>query len=152
MNDISEITPQLYVSSYLDQSSIDKLLTENFKLIISMIGATFPIEKLDAVNCQVLALKTRDNFLFPIPSSALNKGVEAALPVIEQGEKVLVYCQQGKRRSVTMAAAILIARGYSSAEAMQMIKSKRMIADPYRGYVKKRILKFEKFFLENKES
>src|SRR6185503_12153097 len=107
MSDISSITDQLFISSHLTDASIHHLRPYNFALIISMIGPTLPHDALSESGCKLLFLKSQDHFLFPIPNRALIQGVLAAVPVIAQNKKVLVYCHQGRRRSVTMAAAIL---------------------------------------------
>jgi protein-tyrosine phosphatase len=148
--DISPITPYLYVSSYIDDRHLQHLREEDFRLIISMIGHTFPHADFQQSHCQLLFLKTYDTFISPIPEKSLRKGLNAALPVIEAGHKVLVYCRQGRRRSVTMAAAILIALGYTADEAMQVIKEGRAVADPTRFYVKWRIRQFEKNWIRKK--
>ena len=41
-----------------------------------------------------------------------------------------------------MGAAILIAQGHEAESAMQLIKSKRAIADPHAFYIRSQILKF----------
>jgi protein-tyrosine phosphatase len=74
----------------------------------------------------------------------LKKGVHAALPVIEGGSAVLVHCKAGVHRSVAMASCVLIGKGYTADEAMQLIKEKRAVADPDVGYIQKRIRKFER--------
>ncbi|MCA9395681.1 MAG: dual specificity protein phosphatase family protein [Candidatus Omnitrophica bacterium] len=146
MDDISKITDSIYISSFLDDSRIKNLDLEGFGLIISMIGPTLSGKNLEKSGCKILSVKTHDNFLLPIPMKAIGRGVEAAAEALKSGHKILIYCREGKRRSVTMAACILIANGTGSADAMQLIKKMRLAADPYRWYVKKRIRKFEKFW------
>jgi protein-tyrosine phosphatase len=70
--------------------------------------------------------------------------VRVALGVIEQGQAVLVHCQRGRHRSVALAAAILIAHGHPSAEAMRLLRQQRAVADPGIWYIKSQIVKFEK--------
>jgi protein-tyrosine phosphatase len=91
----------------------------------------------------MLTLRTFDSIFLPIPIDKLVKGVEAALPVIEGGESVLVYCREGRHRSVAMAAAVLIGQGSSTDEAMRLISEKRSKADPYAWHIQRRIRKFE---------
>jgi protein-tyrosine phosphatase len=74
----------------------------------------------------------------------LRRGADAALPVLDAGGRVLVYCRQGRHRSVAMAACILIARGMTADEAMDTIVAHRAIADPHAGYIEKRIRAFER--------
>ncbi|KAF9462746.1 phosphotyrosine protein [Collybia nuda] len=50
--------------------------------------------------------------------------------------RVLVHCVEGVSRSVSVVAAFLIAQyGWTPAEAVQYIKSKRRVADPNFGFV-----------------
>ena len=70
-----------------------------------------------------------------MPMEKLKKGVEAALPVIEEGHSVLVYCREGRHRSVAMACCILIAK---------LVKEKREKADPDAWHIQRRIRKFER--------
>ena len=78
-----------------------------------------------------------------MPIKTLEKGVRAAIPVIQNGDSVLVHCKAGIHRSVAQAACVLIGMGYTADDAMQLIKEKRAVADPDAGYIKKRIYKFE---------
>jgi protein-tyrosine phosphatase len=90
-----------------------------------------------------LWLPTFDNPFFPMPIRTLNKGVRAALPVIQDGGAVLVHCKAGVHRSVAQATCVLIGMGYTADDAMQLIKEKRAVADPDVVYIQKRIRKFE---------
>jgi hypothetical protein len=72
------------------------------------------------------------------------EGVRAALPVIQGGGRVLTHCHKGRHRGVAMAAAILIAMGHTSEEAMRLLRERRQIADPQIWYIRWQIKKFEK--------
>ena len=91
----------------------------------------------------MLWLRTFDFPLIPIPVKTLNRGMGAAMPVIQNGGRVLVYCEGGRRRSVAMASCILIGQGYSADEAMQLISSRREVADPYIWHIQRQIRRFE---------
>jgi protein-tyrosine phosphatase len=78
-----------------------------------------------------------------MPISTLQRGVEAALPVIRDGWGVLVHCVAGVHRSVAMACCVLIGMDYSADEAMRLVKTRRAVADPYIWYFQRRIRKFE---------
>jgi len=112
------------------------------RLVISMILQTRPPRELDEPPMSVLWLRTVDFLLIPIPVRTLNRGVESALPVINHGHRVLVFCEGGVHRSVAMASCILIGMGYSADEAMQLISQKRSIADPYAWHIQRQIRKF----------
>ena len=68
--------------------------------------------------------------------------------MIENGDSVLVHCKEGIHRSVAQAACVLIGMGYTADEAMQLIKEKRAVADPYARHIQSRIQKFEEYWQE----
>ena len=47
-------------------------------------------------------------------------------------------------RSVAQATCVLIEMEYNADDAMKLIQEKRAVADPYVGYIQKRIRLFEK--------
>jgi hypothetical protein len=94
----------------------------------------------------VLWLRTFDFPLIPIPLKTLKRGVEAALPVIHDGGRVLVFCEGGRHRSVAMACCILIGQGYPADEGMQLVSSTREVADPYAWHIQRQIRRFEAFW------
>lgn len=147
MIDISKVTEYLYVGSRVGKEHADELKVLNFDLIISMIGQMPPDEIYTLPPFKTLWIKTYDTFVTPISVKKLQVGVEAALPVIENKGKVLIYCMQGRRRSVAMAAAILISMGLSSDQAIDLLTTARTIADPRRWYIRMQIRAFEKYWL-----
>jgi protein-tyrosine phosphatase len=102
-----------------------------------------PTKMLGRPPVKLLWLPTIDQPFFPMPIKTLEKGVRAALPVIEGGGAVLVHCKAGVHRSVAQAACVLIGMGYTADTAMELIKEKRSVADPDVGYIQNRIRKFE---------
>ena len=141
--DISEITNYLYVGAGPEVRDAEPLLGLGVRLIISMRGEKRPPAALAQPQLQVLWLRTYDVFFMPIPVSKLMEGVQAALPVIQNGGRVLVHCQRGRHRSVAMGAAILIAMGASAEEAMALLQARRKIADPHAPHIQRQIKKFE---------
>jgi protein-tyrosine phosphatase len=81
-----------------------------------------------------------------MPMRTLQRGVEAALPVIQAGNAVLVHCRAGVHRSVAMACCVLIGMGQSADEAMQLVEQKRPVADPRLWYIRRRIVQFEQYW------
>jgi hypothetical protein len=146
MIDVSKITDYLYVSSCVRHEHAEELKILKFDLIISMIGFMKPHPVYYQDPFKILWIRTHDSFFAPIPVSKLLKGVEAAVPVIKSGGKVLTFCMQGRHRSVAMASAILIAMGHTSQEAAELLVGGRKIADPRRWYIKMQIHKFEKLW------
>lgn len=146
MIDISKVTEYLYVGSKVGKEHADELKILNFNLIISMIGQTAPDEIYSLPPFKTLWLRTYDTLFTPISVKKLLVGVEAALPVIQNKGKVLVFCMQGRRRSVAMAAAILICMGNTSEQAIDLLTTARKVADPRRWYIHRQIKAFEKFW------
>ena len=140
--DISQITESLYISAWPRGEHVDEIVSLGVRLILSMHWLR-PSRTLGHPPVRLLWLPTFDNPFFPMPMRTLQKGVAAALPVIQDGGGVLVHCQAGMHRSVAMAACVLIGLGHSANQAMQLIKEKRAVADPEIWYIQRRIRKFE---------
>ena len=143
MVDISKVTDYLYVSSRIGKEQAGELKALNFDLIISMIGQMPPDEIYTLPPFKTIWIRTYDTFFTPISIKKLLFGVEAALPVIHKDGKVLVFCMQGKRRSIAMAAAILISMGNTSEQAIDLLTTARNTADPRRWYIRRQIKAFE---------
>ena len=144
--DVSEITDYLYIASKVKVKNIEAVRNLDPRLVISMIFQTRPPRELEKPPTSVLWLRTVDFLLIPIPIRTLNRGVESALPVIRNGHRVLIFCEGGRHRSVAMASCILVGMGYSADEAMQLISSKRKVADPYAWHIQRQIRKFETYW------
>lgn len=138
----SLITPQLFIAPRPHDRHVEHIRGLDVQLVLSMIGLA-PPKELAIPPFQLLRLPVYDNPLLPIPLSVLRRGVEAALPVMAAGGRVLVYCRAGRHRSVAMAACILIAQGMTADEAMDTIVAHRPYADPHAFYIERRIRAFE---------
>ncbi len=141
--DISEITDSLLVGAEPRAEDSSEIVRRNVRLIISMIGTSHPPQCFGEEPLACLWLPSFDTFLTPIAASKLLQGVEAANRTIANGGRVLVYCQKGRHRSIIMAAAILIANGFSADEAIKLLRSRRQVADPQTWYIRRQIVKFE---------
>jgi len=146
MIDISKVTDYLYVGSRVGKEHVDELKVLNFNLIISMIGQMPPDEVYTLPPFKTLWIKTYDTMFTPISIKKLLVGVDAALPVIQNKGRVLVFCMQGKRRSIAMSAAILISMGHTMEEAVNLLTTARAAADPKRWYIRRQIRAFEKYW------
>ena len=143
--DVSAITDYLYISAWPRGDHAEEIRALNVRLILSMHWVR-PSKMLGHPPVRLLWLPTFDNPLMPMPIATLQRGVEAALPVIADGYRVLVHCRAGVHRSVAMACCVLIGMGQTADEAMQLVVQKRSVADPYAGYIQRRIYKFEQFW------
>jgi protein-tyrosine phosphatase len=150
--DVSQITESLYVAARVKEDDLAATLRLDPDLIISMIVQRRPPRSLTSAGLKVLWLRTFDFALIPIPLKALKRGVEAALPIIHNGGRVLIFCEAGRHRSVAMAACILIGQGYSADEAMQLISDKRLVADPYTRHIQRQIRRFEAYWREKAQN
>jgi hypothetical protein len=143
MPDISPITDAIFLSSLPKHEHADHIWKLGVRLVISM-----PLYRPPKVYCRppftFVHCPTVDSPLVPIPLFMLRRGVEAALPVIERGDNVLIHCKAGVHRSVAMTTCILIARGYTAEAAMKFVKERRPVADPYAPHIRARILAFER--------
>ena len=106
MLDISKVTDYLYVGSRVGKDDADELRALDFNLIISMIGQMAPDKVYTLPPFNTLWIKTYDTFFIPISIKKLLFGVQAALPIIQNKGKVLVFCMQGKRRSIDRKSVV----------------------------------------------
>ncbi len=146
MPDISKVTDYLYVGSKMGKEDADELKGLNFNLIISMIGQMAPDKIYTLPPFKTLWIKTYDTFFTPISINKLLIGVTAALPIVQNKGKVLVFCMLGKHRSIAMGAAILISQGHTSVEAINLLTTARKEADPRMWYIRSQIMAFEKYW------
>lgn len=116
------------------------------RLILSMHWLR-PARTLGHPPVQLLWLPTFDTPLTPMPLHTLRRGVQAALPVIQGGYRVLAHCRAGVHRSVAMACCVLIGMGLGADEAMRLVEQKRPVADPHAWYIQRRIVQFEQQWL-----
>ena len=140
--DISQITETLYISAWPRGEHADEIRALGVRLILSMHWRR-PVKTVGHPPVRLLWLPTVDTPLTPMPIFVLRRGVEAALPVVQQGMSVLVHCKAGVHRSVAMACCVLIGTGYTAEAAMRLVKDRRAVADPDVWYIRRRILKFE---------
>jgi len=145
--DVSPITDHLYLSAWPGADHAAEIQRLSVRLILSMHWIK-PSGTLGLPPVRLLWLPTFDNPLLPMPVGSLLRGVEAALPVIENGDGVLVHCRAGVHRSVAMACCVLIGMGHSAEAAIQLVQQQRAVADPHIWYIQRRIYKFEQLWRE----
>ena len=143
--DISQISDKLYIAANPQAEDAAAIRDMGVRLLLNMIFIR-PADVYRQPPFRMLILRTFDSIFLPIPIGKLVRGVEAALPTMENGKGVLVYCREGRHRSVAMAASVLVGQGFSADDAMQLISSKRAKADPYAWHIQRRIRKFEEIW------
>jgi protein tyrosine phosphatase (PTP) superfamily phosphohydrolase (DUF442 family) len=141
--DISAITDELFIAAQLRARCFEHVRGLGVDLVLSMIWVA-PSRALIKPPFRLIRLPTIDSPLFPIPLFMLRRGASAAVLVLEAGGRVLIFCHEGIHRSVAMAACILIARGMSADDAMDVIVAHRAVADPRARHIERRIRAFEK--------
>jgi protein-tyrosine phosphatase len=149
--DISEITSYLLISSFPRTENAEQIRAMGVRLILSMYLRR-PDKTLGQPPVTLLWMPVIDSPLTPIPLFVFQRGVQAALPVIDEGGKVLVHCLAGVHRSVAMACCILIAKGYSSQKAVELVKRQRTVAKPEDAHIQARIKKFEAYWSRRKQN
>lgn len=147
--DYSLITPDLFVGTTPVARDYDRLRELGVKLVINMRVEFRPRKDPHPVPLALLWLPSFDSPLIPISIKYLQRGAQTALEIIQNGGKVYAHCAGGVHRGVTMGAAILIAQGHAAESAMNLIKERRPIADPFAFYIRPRILKFARLWNES---
>jgi protein-tyrosine phosphatase len=142
MFEFSSVTDDLFIGITPLAGDYNGLRELGVQLIINMRLMHGPFPDTYHTPIRLLWLRTMDSPLFPIPIPKLMTGARAALETIRLGGKVYVHCAGGRHRGVAMGSCILIAQGYDPEAAMQLIKARRPVADPYIYYIRARILKF----------
>ena len=137
--EFSAITDDLFIGTTPHPAEYDLLRRMGVRLVINMRFDRPPAPDPGQPPLDLLWLPTFDTPLLPIPIRMLTRGAEAALAAIKDGGRVYVHCLKGRHRGVAMGAAVLIAQGASPAQAMQLIKSRRPLADPDAAYIRWRI-------------
>ena len=138
----SPITADLFIGTTPHKKDYDQLRGLGIRLVINMRFERMPHRDPHPTPIERLWLPTFDTPLIPIPIRPLVRGAKAALEIIQNGGKVYAHCAYGAHRGVTMGACILIAQGYTPQAAMELLKAKRLLADPFVFYIRSRILKF----------
>jgi protein tyrosine phosphatase (PTP) superfamily phosphohydrolase (DUF442 family) len=145
--DISQITDHLFIAAHPKSEDVEAIKALNVRLIINMIFLR-PAKEFSRAPFKLLTLRTFDSPFLLIPVKKLVRGVEAALPVIASDQSVLIYCREGRHRSVAMTCCILVGMGKTADEAMRLVKEQRSKADPDAAHIQRQICKFERQWVE----
>lgn len=140
----SQITEHLFIGDTPSITDYETLRRLGVRLIINMRFSRGPQLDSHSQPISTLWLRSMDSPFFPISIQKLVRGAQAALETIHAGGKVYAHCAYGRHRGVAMGACILIAQGYDPHDAMELIISRRSVADPFAYYIRPRILKFAK--------
>jgi protein-tyrosine phosphatase len=142
--DFSSITSDLFIGTTPSARDYDTLRGLGVKLVINMRVEHRPHKDMHESPLQLLWLPVFDSPFIPISIKYLHRGAKAALETVQNGGKVYAHCAGGVHRGVAMGTAILIAQGHDPESAMDLVKSRRWLADPRVFYIRSRILRFAK--------
>ncbi len=138
----SPITDELYIGTTPSPGDYDQLRNLGIQLIINMRYSRAPQPDTNPDPIAALWLRSIDSPFFPISIPKLIRGARAALETIQLGGKIYAHCAYGRHRGPAMGACILIAQGHDPQAAMELIKRRRAVADPFAWYIRPRILRF----------
>jgi hypothetical protein len=146
--EISEIIPCVYISDFSSACEIDKLKEFGITHIITVMAGVpemypniFKYYTIDVCDRKYVDLK-----------QWFNQCSEFIDNAIQNNGKVLVHCQKGVSRSVTIVAAYLISKkGYTYSKAINIMKEKRTCVNPNDGF-REQLMEYEKECAINKET
>jgi protein tyrosine phosphatase (PTP) superfamily phosphohydrolase (DUF442 family) len=145
--DYSPIIENLYIGAWPTRYNVETIKSLGVRLIISTILEK-PDKELGEPPLRLVRVRATDmgkRLIFP--DSQIMKGVEAALPALEAGEGVMVFCKAGKHRSATLTACILVGLGYPADDAIRTVEQARSKAD-FKDSHRQRIRSFEQLWRE----
>jgi len=117
-------------------SNMAKVKNEGITHIIDMQIECDDTELGNKHGIEVLWNPTDDDFE-PKKPELFRRGVDFALEALEKtGTKVFIHCAAGVHRAPMMALAVLGSRGWDLEDAMQLIETKRPVADFAEVYVR----------------
>ncbi|KAF9001734.1 protein-tyrosine phosphatase-like protein [Cyathus striatus] len=136
---VSEILPRLYISDLAFAENPSLLNTYRITHILSTLPDNVykPPPSLLPFQPARMQIQVEDTPFAELAAhlASTTAFIRSALESHPEA-RVLVHCVEGISRSVSVVAAFLIAQfGWSVEEAVQYVKSKRLVADPNFGFV-----------------
>lgn len=130
----TEVIPRLYLS---DISAAESSSTLRALGITHIVSAMFGLVALPhGVPVQQLQIPLQDNPFAELAEHLPRSTAFIADALRDPHARVLVHCVQGISRSTSVVCAYLIAHyGWTPAQAVHYVKSKRSLADPNPGFV-----------------
>ncbi|EAU80685.2 dual specificity protein phosphatase 13 [Coprinopsis cinerea okayama7 len=139
LRNVSEIIPRLYISDLAFAENPSALSSYRITHVLSTLPDTIFCPPPTLLPLQPARLQIRVDDL---PFAELAAHLPTTTAFIRDAlahnpeARVLVHCVEGISRSVSVVAAYLMAQyGWTPVEAVQFVKSKRVVADPNFGFV-----------------
>lgn len=122
----SRINEWLWVGGAVPRSDYPRLQAAGVTAIIDMRSERRDDEAaLAALGIELLHLPVTDRY--PPSVEQLMRGVEWALPRIEQGGTLYTHCEHGVGRGPMMGLAVMVARGWDVTEAYRAVREARWV-------------------------
>ena len=126
---LSWVTPLLAVGARFETDDIPELAALQIRAVVDLRIELCDDEALLRTHgVTFLRLPTQDQCAVSQPM--LRDGVEFVNAALDRGERVLIHCEHGVGRSVTLALCVLVSRGMAPLDALELVKSKRWQASP----------------------
>lgn len=126
---LSRITDQLVVGGYIPARAYSRLKAMGITAVLDIRDeARDDEEALRRLGIELLHLPAPDRYA--ATQEQLVRGVEWALPRLEQGGQIYAHCKHGVGRGPLMGLAILVAQGYNAGEALRLMREHRWQAAP----------------------
>ena len=127
--DLSWVAPSLAVGGSFRPVQVGELRACGIRRVVDMRAECCDDARLLALHgIELLALPTPD--LCAVAPAALDRGVAWAAEAMDRGHRVLVHCEYGIGRSVSLACCVLVARGMRLDEALALLKRARDRVSP----------------------
>jgi protein tyrosine phosphatase (PTP) superfamily phosphohydrolase (DUF442 family) len=147
---LSWVTPHLAVGGRVLPQDIGRLARAGVTRVVDTRSEHQDDEAaLGAEGIKLLYLPTPDTY--PLTVDQLLTGSRWINEQIAGGQRVLVHCEHGVGRSVSLTAAALVASGMSAHDAVQLVQRKRWQAAPNHRQMK-RLQEFERALHQRKRS
>ena len=144
MNDMDEITENLYLGNLNGAKNIEKIKELGIKKVLSITEEFCWPNYNESDNITHKKIIAGDS-----EKRNLIKSFGECLDFIKGDEKVLVHCAAGMSRSTTIVIAyIMWSKKMPFKEAFDFVKSKRSVASPNQAF-KNQLQLFEKELIEN---
>ncbi|NOJ80778.1 protein-tyrosine phosphatase family protein [Myxococcus xanthus] len=121
---VSQVNDWLYVGGAVPRSRYTELKTRGITAVIDVRGERCDdAEALKALGIELLNLPVTDRY--PPSVEQLMRGVEWALPRLEQGGTLYTHCEHGVGRGPLVGLAVMVARGWEAPAAYRELRQAR---------------------------
>ncbi|GEL70000.1 MULTISPECIES: protein-tyrosine phosphatase family protein [Myxococcus] len=121
---VSQVNDWLYVGGAVPRSRYAELKARGITAVIDVRGERCDdAEALKALGIELLNLPVTDRY--PPSVEQLMRGVEWALPRLEQGGTLYTHCEHGVGRGPLVGLAVMVARGWEAPAAYRELRQAR---------------------------